>query len=367
MRLPDVETVLLAVGLTWFGFRLLRSPRDPALRAVTACLALQLAAMPLGQLAGQAEALGLMIPGLAKVTQNVVLLSSWCGLMLFFLYSTADSRKQARWAPLPLAATTVGITLAMLATPRELRDHMFSQADMTIPGVAAFYLIGGAYFTFIIAQATRWALRYARESSGRLRLGLWIASAGLAINALACAIRAVIVVVRASGGSVSADVLSTTAQLPAVGGIVFVLGVITPPLLLRAEELRTWALHRHRHQQLYPLWTLVHQANPDGAFDRRPRSIWHERLTLRRVHWRYWRRCVEIRDGLVLMSPHLADLGVGPDTPLDQHVDSLTTAAHRLAAGATATSPNAVLVAAPAADAGANEQLIRISRTLRQH
>jgi hypothetical protein len=91
-----------------------------------------------------------------------------------------------------------------------------------------------------------------------------------------------------------------------------------------------------------------------------------DRLSLRRVHRRYWRRVVEIRDGLVQISPHLADVDFIPRRPAHEQVDKFREALRRQREGVQPGSPSAVLVAAPPRE-GAEadvEQLVNLARAL---
>lgn len=366
MNLGTVGTVVVCLALLWFLYRLARAPRDLALRAVVACLAFQLVVTPLGNLAAAAEHGGSALPGLAKLTQNLAIADSWFSLMLFFLFSTSSSRRRAWHEFFVLLGATAVITLSMLATPAAARDHTFTGANMRIPGVAGFYLSAGCYFAYVLAQATRSALRYAGESNWRMRLGLQVASVGLALNAATCLIRAVFVIMRFSGGTVPPGLNAFVAQVPDAGVLVFVVGVSYPAVVLRAAAFRVWLRHRQVYRELRPLWILLHEAFPQDALDRQNRSLWHERLSPRRVHRRYWRRRVEIRDGLVRLSPHLADLDFSPEAPTSEQAEKLVAAVRREHAGTPPRSSAAVQVATPpraGADAD-EEQLLGLARAL---
>ncbi|TDD41342.1 hypothetical protein E1288_32690 [Saccharopolyspora elongata] len=46
-------------------------------------------------------------------------------------------------------------------------------------------------------------------------------------------------------------------------------------------------------------WPTAATVTHKDALDRQPRSQWRERFSPRRAHRHYWRRVIEIRDGLV--------------------------------------------------------------------
>jgi hypothetical protein len=239
------------------------------------------------------------------------------------------------------------------------------------PEVAIFYLAGSAYFAYAAGQAARWALSYAAESTGRARWGLRVAAAGLVLFGCAATPRAVFVLIRWAHGTVPAGVAAAVDMLVPIGAVLFVVGVSYVGLAARLAALRVWAGHRRVHQQLRPLWEQLHFAFPADALDRSPMRRRRERFSPRRVHRRYWRRVVEIRDGLVQLSPHLADLGFRPETPADEQVVLVRQALDRQRRGDPPASRAAVLVAAPApgdskaGDSKADvEQLVRLARAL---
>jgi hypothetical protein len=82
-----------------------------------------------------------------------------------------------------------------------------------------------------------------------------------------------------------------------------------------------------------------------------PVSPWRDALSLRSVHRRYYRRVIECRDGLVRISPYLANLGVDPAELAvpEQLAHQLTDALRAHAAGET-VPPQAIPIAMPQGD-----------------
>ncbi|GDY31730.1 hypothetical protein GTS_33630 [Gandjariella thermophila] len=347
--------------------RLVRAPHDLATRAVTACLAFAAVGLGLQWAAADAAGHGSVAPGVLKLVQNLVqYIALWC-LMLFFLFAGFGpaARGRARREILPLAAAAVALTAAMFATPPGLRDHTFASADMRVPGVAAFYGLGGLYFLYVLVQTGRWAWQYADESDPRMRWGLRTASVGLGVSALASAVRVGFVVVRFAGGAVPASATGAAALALVLGGLLFMLGVIYPAVLTRAAAIRAWSDHRRVYRELAPLWELFHEVYPQDALHG-PYGPRRDRFALWRVHRRFWRRVVEIRDGLVQLSPHLADVAFSAEEPRQEQIRKLTEAVRRQRSGVRPTSSAAVLVAAPATAAPEAdvEQLLALSRAL---
>ncbi|QIZ37917.1 hypothetical protein FDZ84_29315 [Saccharopolyspora sp. ASAGF58] len=351
MMLEELVAAALSLALLWCLHRAWRTPGDPALWMVSACLAFMALSYPLGWLARAAEADPAGQHGIPKVLLNAVIMLGYFFLMLFFLFSAASAGKGVRhqaWREvIPLAAALIAQTVSMALTPDHLRDHKFSTTDLQIPGIASFYFAGASYLVYVLVQAARFALRYAAESNRRVRIGLRMAAVGLGIRALSGSLRVLLVVVFWLGGNVPDAVREMTATLAVIGGGLFVTGVLCPAVLLRIATMRVWWQHRRAYRELRPLWEVLNSVYPKDALDRRTRSLWRERVSPRRVRRRYWRRVIEIRDGLVQLSPHLADFGYSPSRPADQQITTFQCALRHRYEGLPATTSSAVLVAAP--------------------
>jgi hypothetical protein len=107
------------------------------------------------------------------------------------------------------------------------------------------------------------------------------------------------------GLSPDPEVESAVARMLAVIGGVFVLaGSLAPavyPRWLRAARLvETYRAHR----KLYPLWSALHQVTPEIALDPAG-SERRDRLRLRDLDFRLYRRVIEIRDGRLALRPFL--------------------------------------------------------------
>jgi len=158
--------------------------------------------------------------------------------------------------------------------------------------------------------------------------------------------------------------LASAANLLVIPGIVvFITGVCYPGAVMRVRALHIWARHRRIYRELTPLWTMLHQAFPQDALTRVPASSLRDRLSLRGIHWRYYRRIIECRDGLVRISPRLA-----PPDPANasQQLAHRLLAAIRSLPAAPLTPAQAVPIAVPAStslDADADE-LVHLSREL---
>ena len=349
-----------------------KAPHDRPLRAVTHCIACASLSFPMGLRSVANDVDSMVGAGTAKLIQNILLLGTVYWLMCFYLQSASDphtGRRRVRIELIPLAITAVVITAATLATPRSERGHVYATANMQVASIAVFYLTAGIYLAYALAMALQWTLRYIRASRGSLTVGLRLVAVSLTCMVGADALRAVLVVVRAFDGTVPPAVTTGAKLLLDLAIPLFVVGVIYPGAASRLASLRLQWRHRRMHHRLTPLWAALHEAFPENALHRARSEGWRSRLTTQGVHHRYYRRVIECRDGLVRLSPYLAQLKeAGPVEHLPPQVvaSHLNRALEAYAAGAPASS-GAVGIALPLEDDLDDDvrQLILLSDALR--
>lgn len=353
--------------LAWKLYQLYRAPWHLPTWAVTTTLACGLLAYQFQSSAVHNAVDGAAGPGWANLVENVLLMVGSWSLILFFLFSSASRRRAVRGAWREAAVLALAIVLLVVctvATPVAERGKNLSQANMSIPGVAGFYLFGGLYLIYALARALRWIISYAADAEPRLRRGLLLAGFGLAGMIVGSAARAVLVVLRYLGSPPYPPVNAVASTLVALGILLFLTGVTYPGVCTRLAALRLWHYRRRAYHELAPLWTALHDAFPQTALDRLPVNRLRDRCRLRQVHRRYYRRVIEIRDGLVQISPYLpAEVEPGA-APM---AETLRAALAARAAGAGA-SARARLIAGPTGDGIDADmgQLLAISRTI-QH
>ncbi|GAA3828287.1 MAB_1171c family putative transporter [Streptomyces phyllanthi] len=300
----------LAAAVAWKLYQWSRAPHDAPLRSVTLCLLSATTSYPLAMPGGASGVDTVAGHGTAKLIQNVLLLLTVYFLMCFYLYSADGqaARRRARREAVVVALVAVAITVAALSVPHEVFAGSFSTADMTISQIAFFYGGAGLYLMYALAVAGWWTGRYARMSRRPHATGLWMAAAGLGAMALACAVRAVFVAIRWGGGIVPQPVMASVAFLLVVSILLFVVGVTYPGARARITAVRLWLRRRRDYRRLTPLWQLLSEACPEIVLRPASQRLW-DRWRARGVHRRYHRRIVECRDGLVDISPYLADAG----------------------------------------------------------
>ncbi|MFI1953138.1 MAB_1171c family putative transporter [Streptomyces xinghaiensis] len=296
----------IAAAVIWKLYQWSRAPHDAPLRSVTLCLLSAALSYPVAMPGGASGVDTVAGHGTAKLIQNLLLLATVYFLMCFYLYSADEKagRLRARREAVVVTLVAVSITVAAESVPNEVFAGSFSTADMTIPQIAFFYGGAGLYLMYALGAAGWWTRRYARMSRRPHATGLWMAAIGLTTMAVACAVRAVIVAIRWSGGAVPQPLMTGVAFLLVVSILLFVAGVTYPGARARVTSLKLWLRHRRDHRRLTPLWQLLAEAYPENVL-RPPSSTLRDRWRARGVHRRYHRRIVECRDGLVDISPYL--------------------------------------------------------------
>ncbi|WP_410639449.1 MAB_1171c family putative transporter [Amycolatopsis sp. lyj-346] len=304
-----IALVLFAAALAWRIYQVTRAPTVPNW-AVTACVAGFAAAFLLQQPVLADEVDALLGRGAARVVNNALLACALCALVIFFLGSTLGPRRYRRVVVelIPLAAAIVLMVVAMSSTRPELRGLPLGPSTIHDSGIAVFYLGAGLYLIYGLIACTAWIVRYLRVADRNLRIGLRLGALGMASAAVGSICRALYIAVAWVFGPVVKILLLLGVPFVIVGGMLFLAGVTYPGVRARVSALRRRRQHRREHEALGPLWTVLVEAFPSIVLRTPPRR--GDRLSPRGTHRVRYRRVIEIRDGLVQLSPYLdADFG----------------------------------------------------------
>lgn len=313
--LTETEGMVALFCFAIMLYLLARRPHDPRLRSITVLIGGWAIGHPFGRAAADGRWLFGLDPMVCQLIQHSVLQIGIYGLICFFIFSTLDDARARDQALLQLAPLTLGIsvmTWATLAIPGDLRVAAADVPDSLGGGptgvlaITAFYAAGNGYLLYGYATMFVWARRYARGAEPRLRRSLLITSAGLGLLVPASAIFVTSNVSRYFGEPLPRWLLTTAVWFLLPGVLLCCVGVVYPIAAMRISATRLWLRHLRAYHRLAPLWTLLHQSFPEDALHRVPSK--RDTFSLRGVHRRYYRRVIECRDGLVRISPYVAEV-----------------------------------------------------------
>ncbi|WP_181771704.1 MAB_1171c family putative transporter [Amycolatopsis pittospori] len=340
-----VAMVLFATALAWRIYQTYRAPRvlpNWAITVTIVCVAGSFLAQQkvisdwLDELTGR---------GTGRLVNNIMLAVAVCALLIVFLGSALGPRRPLRvfFELIPLAAAIALMFIAMAVTPVEVRGLALSPKLVHEPGVALFYLGAGLYLIYGLLACAWWILRYIRAADRHLKTGLKLSAAGLILLSVGSVFRALYIVIAWAFGPSIPVLLTVAVPLVLLGIVLFLAGITYPGARARFAALRRRRQHKLHHERLTPLWTVLSDVYPNIVLRTTPRGPW-DRWRPRTVHRHYYRRVIEIRDGLVQLSPYLeTDLtALAVDDPRGA-AEALKTALARQAAG-EATDGRAKLV-----------------------
>lgn len=295
-----VAMVLFAVALGWRIYQVKRAPRSLPAWAVMITIACFLGSFLTQQKVVDDWMDAFAGKGFSRLVSNVVLTIGLCALLIFFLGSALGPQRYRRAAVelIPLGVTLALLTVSLTAMPPATRGDSLSPANVHIASFAVFYLTAGLYMFYGLVACFRWMLRYQRTADRNLSVGLRIAGAGIASLGLGAGVRALYILIAWAFGPTVPILLTLGIVFVIAGALLFLSGITYPGVRARIDALRRRRSHRRQYARLSPLWTVLVEAYPTIVLNSGPRP--------RTAHRRYYRRVIEIRDGLVQLSPYLA-------------------------------------------------------------
>ncbi|RCG28227.1 hypothetical protein DQ384_24145 [Sphaerisporangium album] len=286
-----------------------RAPEDLPLRALGAfvlCVAIA-AVLNIPVLRTAVDEIGV---GLAKLAVNLFTVLCAFFLLAFFTYSAYGSaarhRLRVRLGLLGLAsAVMVG---AWLLAPDAVRAAPADMANGHDPHATVFVLAALGYQGYALVLNLRSSASFSRASARvQLKRGLKVLAVAQA-SLLAAAISKITVALAQALTSADPGALRplNTAYLWLVftGIVTAIVGVGYLAVTDMIAAVPVWRRHRRAYRQLRPLWAALNAAFPDLALNRVPMSRLRDAVGLRPTHRSYYRRVVEIRDGIVQLGPY---------------------------------------------------------------
>ncbi len=355
------QLVALVAALLWKLNQLRRAPSDRRLWIVTLCVAAAVLAFGADTPSIARFLTSAGGAGAAKLAQNLLLFIVFYLLMVFFLYSNG-ARKRLRYEGLVLAAACAALTATLLLTPVSERGQVFSPHPST--SAAVFYLIGELYLGYASIVAVRASWRYAAITEPRAAWGLRIVAIALSVSFLTGPLtRTVAILLHWFGSAMPQPLASAAFAILTLSVVIFLVGITYAAAATRAVAWQRWRRHRRAYHLMHPLWALLQETFPEIVLHRGPRSARWERLSPIDVHRRHYRRAIECRDGLVLISPRL---GAVPQHDMAQLAQDLRAALRAHAREGPAGGPARIIAAPSGPDLDADvAELVALADALR--
>jgi len=298
----------LWIGTANKAWQLWTAPEDLALRAVTACLAC-VAAMFSLSLPPVRAALDQADTGLRILAVNLGTMTTAYLLLAFFTYSVHGpvKRRGVRLQAVPLVVAMAVATGAWYVAPAEVRVAPADPANGSDVHATVFVLAVLGYMAYAHALTLRWSVAYARAARlARLRRGLVVVCVALAAFLCAEVTKSALAVAQSLTdlGPGARGLNGAYLGFVALGTLSFVVGISYPAVVGMVAAVPVWRRHRRYYRELQPLWAALNRAFPHLALLRLSSNSWRERFGLPSTHRRFYRRVIEIRDGLVQLAPY---------------------------------------------------------------
>jgi hypothetical protein len=217
------------------------------------------------------------------------------------------------------------IFLFFSGAPRP-ETRYFWVAYVKQPEIAAYRILFVAYIAFVLANVIFLTLRYASVSSRpTMRIGLRLVAAGGVVGQFWVLVEAARVIAPLAGlpsppagaEEVGRADIATTIALIALGSTLPSWGP-----RLRIDEAVAWSMELQSLRRLYPLWKGLYSAAPEVMLTPPPSRL-ADLFDFQDVHFRLYRRVVEIRDALLLLNADAGPFGEAAGADFTAEVRSL--------------------------------------------
>jgi len=260
------------------------------------------------------------IPNFASLAGDGLAAASACGSLCFLAYLNYPP-EHAHRANIVFAAITgvviVVMTVLFFSSPPRPETPNYWTLYSGTPQTAAFRLVFLTFLSFVLVQIARLTLNFASISNRTsTRIGLRLVAAGGVVGQLWVALEVARALIPVLGGprpplwtetlgriliAVLVSLIAIGSTLPSWGPR---LGFDGWPALVSGYL---------SLQRLYPLWKTLGRVVP-GVLLVTPRARVVELVDLRDIHFRLYRRVVEMRDAIVLLKriadPRAAEVAI---------------------------------------------------------
>jgi hypothetical protein len=259
------------------------------------------------------------VENLADLIARCAVLMASLGAQSLLLHLTQEPaaaiRMSRRRATALASAMVLLVMLFVLAPIHETGTLRLTSDFGDSPWIIGYLVVFAGYLGIALVDVLRGGLRYAAKAGTAISLALRLIAIGCVFGLLYVAEKIGFLIAVLLGGSPSAAVESSVARMLAVLGGLFVLaGSLVPALYPVWRRTVHWVTTYRAHRELYPLWFALREINPGIALDPAPSEFW-DRLRVRDLDFRLYRRIIEIRDGRLALRPYL-DTDVVPPARL---------------------------------------------------
>jgi hypothetical protein len=248
--------------------------------------------------------------------RTALLVAAFGGQVLLLRLTSAGpaTPRVAKRVP-AFAVALVLLWSLFLAAPVDAATLRFTSRFGEDPRVAAYLAVSMGYLAVALVDIVRQARRYGAAASGPLATGLHLIGWGSIAGLGYVAVKVAAIVALRSDVSVPVEAEAAVGRgMAAVAGVLVVTGSTWPAVCPKLEAAARWVRAYRDLGRLYPLWADLLRAHPELALDP-ALSAWRDRMRLRDVEFRLYRRVIEIRDALLVMRGEVGDDAGGTRLP----------------------------------------------------
>jgi hypothetical protein len=269
------------------------------------------------------------IPNLAQLAGNCLGLCSASSSLIFLAnlnYARQRATRLTRVSVVTAAVVAAALIFLFFSGAPRPETRYFWVAYVKQPEIAAYRILFVAYIAFVLANVIFLTLRYASVSSRpTMRIGLRLVAAGGVVGQFWVLVEAARVIAPLAGlpsppagaEEVGRADIATTIALIALGSTLPSWGP-----RLRIDEAVAWSMELQSLRRLYPLWKGLHSAAPEVMLTPPPSRL-ADLFDFQDVHFRLYRRVVEIRDALLLLNADAGPFGEAAGADFTAEVRSL--------------------------------------------
>jgi hypothetical protein len=254
------------------------------------------------------------VPNLARMAGNCATLVAATGGQLYLVHVThppAVARRRSRLRYAVLGATLAAMVAIFAFTPSDPSTSAADPRSGQVTYGSPLTLLYVGYLGAALVEITRLSWRYAPLTDlASLRLGLRVTATGAALGVAYTALKAMFLLAHDVGWDLGRWETPVLAPLFAVAALLIVAGATLPAWGRALGAIRRGAGRHRSYRRLHPMWAMLHAAFPETALVAAP-SWLAERLDVRELRFRLYRRVIEIRDCQLALRAHADPAAAG--------------------------------------------------------